>query len=393
MPRKPWEAWIPGVLSDTQVGELCKLGHIQGVEDQAESVGYSSIDLSLSSVAFQMSDGSVKPSDSDYLNVLRDPKLAKEFPPTKGIFTLEAKTTYVFKLRERLNGLADSSIYGQATAKSSVGRVDVLARLIVDGMDTYESFDPKQLTGKSGNMYLEITPITFSVKVKPGICLTQLRLFYGKPSDVEIQSDELYQTVLTGPGAKDGSLAVNLENEQWGKLPVAAFCAKGQASTDDAVPLWVEKGKRCDPCKYWRFRESSNNRLKIEKDQFYIIRSKERISLPQGIAIYCRASDETIGEMRIHYAGFVHPFFGFRRGDNRHGTPLIFEVRGHQVDVSLGNDEKMAKLQFYRMSQDCIEKKKKRSPYDDQSLKLSDFFDSWPKKLRKVGNDGTVEAA
>jgi hypothetical protein len=68
-------------------------------------------------------------------------------------------------------------------------------------------------------------------------------------------------------------------------------------------------------------------------------------------------------------------------------------VRGHQVDVSLGNDEKMAKLQFYRMSQDCIEKKKKRSPYDEQSLKLSDFFDSWPKKLRKVGNDGTVEAA
>jgi hypothetical protein len=76
---------------------------------------------------------------------------------------------------------------------------------------------------------------------------------------------------------------------------------------------------------------------------------------------------------------------------------LIFEVRGHQVDVSLGNDEKMAKLQFYRMSQDCVEddekKKKKKSPYDDQSLKLSDFFGSWPKKLRKVGDDGTVEAA
>lgn len=392
MPRKPWEGWIPGVLSDSQVGELCKLGFIQGVENQEEALGYSSFDLSLSAIAFQMNDGSVKPSHLDYEDVLRDRKLAKEFPPTDGVFTLAAKTTYVFKLRERLHDLADSRIYGQATAKSSVGRVDVLARLIVDGMDTYESFNPTRLKGRSGNMYLEITPITFSVKVKAGICLTQLRLFYGKPADVEIRSEELYKTVLTGPGAADGSLTVNLENEQWGRLPVAAFCATGEASKDDAVPLWVEGGKRCDPCRYWRFRESSNKRLKIEKDQFYIIRSKERISLPRGIAIYCRASDETIGEMRIHYAGFVHPFFGLGRRNNQ-GTPLIFEVRGHQVDVSLGNEEKMANLQFYRMSEDCVEKPGKKSPYDEQSLKLSDFFDKWPKKLRRVGNDGSVEAA
>jgi dCTP deaminase len=392
----PWDDWIPGVLCRSQVVELCKQGFINGVDTSGSAIDHSSVDLSLSANAFKMREGSVKPSYTDYELILKDRKLSEKIEPANGVFTLLPKFTYVFQLHERLTRLVDSridsKIYGRATAKSSVGRVDVLARLIVDGMDTYEGFDPDRIKGATGNMYLEITPITFGVKVKEGRCLTQLRLFYGRPDDVEIKSNELYRTVLNGPGARDGSLSVNLENETWGGLPVAAFCARGEASASDAVPLWSEDG-RSDPCRYWRFRESRGERLKIEKDQFYILRSKERIAVPRGIAIYCRASDETIGEMRIHYAGFVHPFFGRRRSDHTQGTPLIFEVRGHQVDVSLGNGERMANLQFYRMSQDCSDVDVKPSPYEDQTLKLSDFFDKWPEKLRKVGDDGTIEAA
>ena len=116
--------------------------------------------------------------------------------------------------------------------------------------------------------------------------------------------------------------------------------------------------------------------------------------MPAGIAIYCRASDETIGEMRIHYAGFVHPYFGLRRSDKTKGTPLIFEVRGHQVQVSLADKEKMANLIFYRMSEDAeapTEGEKGSDEYGDQDLKLSKFFNPWPKKLKR-NSDGTVEA-
>ncbi len=100
--------------------------------------------------------------------------------------------------------------------------------------------------------------------------------------------------------------------------------------------------------------------------------------MPKGIAVYCRAIDETIGEMRIHYAGFVHPFFGLQRSDSEQGTPLIFEVRGHQVDVNLIHGEKMAHLIFYRMSEDATaEQQAEKSPYMDQSLQLSKYFASW----------------
>ena len=402
--KYPWQDWIPGVLNKSQVTELCDEGIIT-VEGPLESIlDHSSIDLTLSDDGFRMSKGSVKPSPAHpyqwFLNKKRG--LAEQLSAASdGTYELAARETYVFKLRERLEKeLAEGGFYGQATAKSSVGRVDVLARLIVDGMDTYESFDPEGLNRRSGDMYLEITPTTFNVRVKPGIALSQLRLFYGKPANAEMRGRELYRTVLHGPGADDGSLSADVTNTRICKLPVAALCAK--LGPHDAIPLWKEKeeSKRPDPCKYWRFVKADDKiRLKIEETNFYLIRSKEKISVPGGVAIYARASDETIGEMRIHYAGFVHPFFGRRRKDGEIGTPLMFEVRGHQVHVSLADREKMANLTFYRMSQDCEEEKEEEKEkqtetgaYETQTLELSKFFRKWPDKL-KGNDDGSVEAA
>jgi len=90
--------------------------------------------------------------------------------------------------------------------------------------------------------------------------------------------------------------------------------------------------------------------------------------------------------------GFVHPFFGFEREDGHLGTPLIFEVRGHDIDVSLIHREKLAKLTFYRMSEDAVESSKgadSKKDYNEQELKLSSFFADWPSGLTPEG-DGRV---
>ncbi len=176
-----------------------------------------------------------------------------------------------------------------------------------------------------------------------------------------------------------------LENTEIGGLDVAAFCADQEDLTNQSVS---GRGNSADPCKNWKFMESDRDHRLRMKNRLHILRSKEQIRVPPGIAIYCRANDETIGEMRIHYAGFVHPHFGIR-DDGGSGTPLIFEVRGHQVDVSLRHGERMANLTLYRMSQEA---EPDQSPYGNQTLKLSSFFSGWPHKLKKVGDDGTVEA-
>jgi len=395
--EKPWNKWIPGVLNKEQIEELSGIGLITGKGPL--KLGNSSIDLSLSNEVYRMARGSVKPSETQpsYSWFIEDKGLGERLPESADkTYTLKAKETYVFRLEEKLQrGIGDAGIYGEATAKSSVGRVDVLARLIVDGMDKYECFDPDALRKQSGNMHLEITPITFDVKVKAGKSLSQLRLFYGNPDNVRIKGNEVFNTVLHGPGKEDGSLTVDLSNDRWGGLDVPAFYAEPEPSpATDPIPLWEDERKP-DPWKYWRFASTdATGRLKITQNNFYLLRSQERIWVPEGIAIYCRASDETIGEMRIHYAGFVHPFFGTRRTDGQRGTPLIFEVRGHQVNVSLAHGEKMANLIFYRMSKNCKEEEEDAAPnpYENQNLQISKFFGQWPDKLRR-NPDGTVEPA
>jgi dCTP deaminase len=398
----PWNDWIPGVLNRDQVRVLCDRNFLQlGVAFDSDFLDESSIDLHLSDEAYSMCKGAVKPSrERTYKEFLDQAELATALPiEHDNTFSLNSRKTYVFKLRERLGRqLADLRIFGQATAKSSVGRVDVLARLIVDGMDTYESFTPKALQSGSpgsGEMYLEVTPITFDVQVKTGTSLSQLRLFYGDPKNAEVIGPELFMAVFGDDQKSDGSLNVEISNLEVEGRRAAAFCAGCKDKKNPAVPLWTAPGQKrgvIDPTTCWQPKACDDaKRLEIQSEEFYILRSKERISVPKGIAVYCRASDETIGEMRIHYAGFVHPWFGRRRAKGK-GTPLIFEVRGHQVNVSLSDGKKMANLTFYRMSEDAPEPTP--SPYEDQELELSKFFAPWPPLQEKEGGaeDGNIKA-
>jgi hypothetical protein len=114
-------------------------------------------------------------------------KAVTPLTPENGSFSLERQKTYLFPVRERLNLRKEEfRFWGQATAKSSVGRVDVLARLIVDGESSYEGFTPEAARRGTGEMHVEITPITFDVRVKPDIALTQLRIFKGQlPNSID----------------------------------------------------------------------------------------------------------------------------------------------------------------------------------------------------------------
>jgi dCTP deaminase len=408
-PQEPWKDWIPGVLGKRQIVALSKGGYIENANG---TIDQSSLDLTLTSEAYELLEGSVKPFGRPHLHFLTEGNLAKRLEPDQDeVFELTPRKTYLFRLQEKLHQLTGSGIFGQATAKSSAGRLDVLARLVVDGVSGYEGFKAQELAKTSGELFLEVTSMTFSLRVKKGLSLSQLRLFYGDPVTCEMRSQELYRSILHGSERPDPdeSLSVDLTNTKIGGLDAVAFCARA----DGGPPLNIYGEEKLDPTKYWCFRKADDkSRLRIQQGSFYIIRSKERISLPPGIAVYCRATDETIGEMRIHYAGFVHPFFGTNRKDCRKGTPLIFEVRGHDLDVNLIDGEKMARLIFYRMSQDAVIEEDKKSPeksagknadpvtvkakpvpdkgYTNQELTLSKFFAEWPSRLRDAGK-GVVE--
>jgi dCTP deaminase len=387
---EPWEEnhWIPGVLSQEQVRCLYKNGYLKGIGSEIDP---SAFDLHITDKAYIVNKGTVKPDGRQYTTLLNDRTLFTPFRPDRdSTFELQPKRSYLFVLREALGLPVEAPFCGQATPKSSIGRLDVITRLIVSGMEEYDSFNLMKPGQQVHDMFVEVTPMTFPIQVKEGTSLNQLRLFYGKIEDAELKSDIARNSYLINNIHGDGSLSVDLSDTDVGGVDVAAFCADG-ASATDMSPIYVsepiEEAKQTNPIPHWRFLNAENNRLTISKSDFYILRSKERITLPPGVAVYCRAMDETLGEMRIHYAGFVHPWFGLERPDNKIGTPLIFEVRGHDVDVNLTDGEKLARLTFYRMSENA--NKPPENGYNSQELLLSKFFNKFPSKLEK-NMDGKV---
>jgi len=359
----------PGILNRDQV---LKLKGVLISDLTEKGVDASAFDLHLSRLGWKMR-GSIKgSSDKTIMEVIQ--RYQESSFSIEKIEKLEAPKTYIFQLKECLNLPPNYEFYGRATGKSSIGRLDVLTRLMVDRCPSYDEINPKN-DSYPGSLFLEVTPITFDIQVQEGVALSQLRIFRGRPELSELRPDqlELFGEMILDeheepkPKQQVYDLRVDLRPDKRG---ISAFRAKkGDSLT---VNLNAENASY-DPKEFWEdIRLEQDFTLETEPERFYILRSKERFKLPPDVAVYCEAVSETLGELRIHYAGFVHPGFGFER---KQGTPVIFEVRGHNVTTFLRDGETLAHIKFYRMSERCKEQKK--SGYEEQELKLSKYFKDW----------------
>jgi len=365
----------PGVLNKEQTKQLLENKIVTNLD--IENIDSSSFDLHLSKFGWKMK-GSIKPDrQTTCSKITRD--YSEATLDLSSLKTLETGSTYVIQIKEDLNLPSGKRFFGKTTGKSSIGRLDVLTRLIVDKSHIYDTVDEEH----SGNLFLEVTPITFPISVKEGIALSQLRLFRGFPEWSEIKKEEisLFGELILDENFKPktiqeiSELRVNLAPDP--KTKHSAYCALRKNSNKELeLDLTKEKGSY-HPEGFWEPIECKNGELiKIKPEAFYILRSKERFRLPKDVAVYCQSVSETLGELRIHYAGFVHPLFGTRREE---GAPVIFEVRGHNVTTYLRDGETLANINFYRMSQPADELTEE-SDYENQELTLSKYFKNWGQK-------------
>jgi len=239
MRSEPWKDWSPGVLCKNQIKDLYDSGYIEWEKEDTDG---SSFDLHLTDEGYELLHGTIKPCGDRYHNILKNEKYAKKLDKDdQNTFTLVPKRSYIFKLRERLHFRKEHNIYGQATAKSSVGRVDVLARLIVDGMSSYEGFARGCI---SGDLYVEIIPASFKVKVKEGKSVSQLRLFYGEPSIsiVKVNKKEDFNWLLSKDDDCPDSLCVDLSEINVNSRFASAFSSlNGEELTP--IDLWKKNGR------------------------------------------------------------------------------------------------------------------------------------------------------
>lgn len=365
--------WRPGILPRQLLQELR-----ESVIFNCSDLDHSSIDLHLSNDAWKMNGSLRLAQDLTFEMINDDDHYVAEKIDLSSPQALHPLSTYVIKLREYFRDNHGHFLTGQATGKSSIGRLDVLTRLLVNNCDEFDTL-PKDY---NGSLYLEVTPITFPIIVSEGLSLNQLRLFKGQPEVSRIDSRDLPLFGKLTDSEKPDHLTLSLESTDILSKKVVAFRAKDQNTVNSKPVIDISKPTVYDPQDGWELVTASDRRdVLIQKDRFYILRSKERFQLPDDVGVYAQAITENLGEIRIHYAGFVHPGFGLHRLDKK-GTPLIFEVRGHTVDAFLRQGELMAKISYYRTSQpvEFAEKEieeMQQETYNNQELTLSKYFKPW----------------
>ena len=203
----------------------------------------------------------------------------------KGGAVLEKGCVYLVELQESLN--FPEYISGVANPKSSIGRLDVFTRLITDYSQEFEIIK----NGYKGPIYAEISPRTFSILVRNGSKLSQLRMKVGKPelSDKELKNLSLDNNLVwldnNIPNIKDGiGLSVNLKS--FGKSNLIGWRAKINAGMID-----IDKSESKQTYEYWdklTTKDLSSGGLILNPDQFYILASKEFVCVPSNYAAEMR---------------------------------------------------------------------------------------------------------
>ena len=81
-----------------------------------------------------------------------------------------------------------------------------------------------------------------------------------------------------------------------------------------------------------------SQRVILEPGDFYILASRERVRVPPEFAAEMVPFDPSVGEFRIHYAGFFDPGFGYGSSDIK-GTRAVLEVRAHEVPFLIEHEQ------------------------------------------------------
>jgi dCTP deaminase len=290
---------------------------------------------------------------------------------------LERGHVYLVPLQEGLR--LRSRWSGSANPKSSTGRLDVFARVITDYSGEFDSIAERYC----GPLWLEIAPRSFHVRVRQGSRLAQVRLRYGRPrtSDSFIRDlNERARLVHAGEEAagagnpadiKQGAIALSVDLATAGADDIVGYRAK---RADQAVD--VDRVGAYDPAEFWEpVAKPAGGAIVLETDDFYILASKERVSIPQDYAADMVAYDTLVGEFRVHYAGFFDPGFGYE-GDKPVGAKIVLEVRSHEVPFLIDHGQIMGRVLFERLSQptDRPYGQGIGSNYQGQALALSKQF-------------------
>ena len=278
---------------------------------------------------------------------------------------LEKGCVYVVPLMESL-ALPDH-VTAVANAKSSTGRLDLLTRTITDGGEEFDRIK----SGYHGPLFAEICPRSFSVLVRPGMRLNQIRFRSGQAvlDDATLRAVHKDSPLVDGPAVIQDGLGFSVDLRLPG-TDLVGYRAKPHTGVID-----LDRIGAYDPQDYWEDVRSQDGRIILDPGAFYILVSREAVHIPPLYAAEMAPYLAMVGEFRVHYAGFFDPGFGHDAAGGK-GSRGVLEVRCHEVPFVLEHGQVVGRLVYEKMADvpQQLYGAGIASNYQGQGLKLSKHF-------------------
>ncbi|MFQ5950290.1 MAG: 2'-deoxycytidine 5'-triphosphate deaminase, partial [Nitrospiria bacterium] len=335
-----------GVLPSQDIEQLIEK---KGISAKAKigpgQIQPASMDLRLGPVAYRVRASFLPGKQSEVSKQVEALGMHKINLSTPAV--LERGCVYIVPLMEKLD--LPARVYGKANPKSTTGRLDIFTRLITDYGTEFETVK----AGYAGNLYVEIVPRTFSILVHEGTKLNQMRFMRGEPQTSVKRLRELDEKETLSYFGNDvpgeavihrKGLWVSIDLDGRNGSEIIGYRAKHHTPLID-----LDKIHYYDPSEFWEpiYRPRTKN-IVLNPNDFYILVSKERVRVPPDFAAEMVAYDPSVGEFRIHYAGFFDPGFGYGNDDIK-GTHAVLEVRSHEVPFLLEDGQMAGRLIYERL--------------------------------------------
>jgi dCTP deaminase len=357
-----------GILPSQEIRAMVQCREIEATDPIGEDqIQPASLDLRLGPVAYRVRAGFLPGAGTTVMD--RIAAYSMHQVDLQDGAVLEKGCVYIVPLMESV-GLR-SRVSGTANPKSSIGRLDIFTRLITNGATVFDQVAP----GYKGPLYAEISPRTFSVVVHQGSRLSQLRLRRGSPAVSDTAMRRLHRAVPlvdAEPGMEDidqgVGVTVDLRGDETG---LVGYRARRYADLVDLANV-----DHYPPGEYWEpVYADARGSVILNPGDFYILASREAVTVPPDHAAEMTPYDTRVGEFRVHYAGFFDPGFGYA-GAGGAGSRAVLEIRSFEVPFVLRDGQMVGRLVYERLTAepDKLYGRDIGSSYQRQGLALAKQF-------------------
>jgi dCTP deaminase len=336
-----------GVLPSQLLREAVRAGWLDAAGDLPPgNIQPASLDLRLGTVAYRVRC-SFLPGAKTVAERLEE-LVVDELDLRQGGAVLETGRPYIVPLVESV--CLPPFVRGKANPKSSTGRLDVFCRLLTDCGSRFDEVP----AGYQGPLWLEVVPLSFAVRAREGLTLNQLRLMVGRARVGDGELRELHERspllYLDGRPPRGDELALEDGLFLSVDLRSGAPEAVGYRAREHTFALDLASLGHYSVERYWETAlPEDEGSIVLAPERFYLLLSREAVSVPPQLACEMTAYDPTSGELRAHYAGFFDPGFGYDGEGHLRGSRAALEVRAHDVPFLVEQGQRLCRLTFEHM--------------------------------------------